>query len=246
MPAPTPLSPNRPYRWLLFDADGTLFDYDRAEMAALEAAFGRIGLRFQPNFLPLYRQINQDCWQALEQGRLKPEVLKVVRFEQFFAALGLNASAERFSAAYLECLAERSDLVEDALEVLDALRGQYEMAILTNGLRAVQRPRLARSAIRDHVREMIISEEIGAAKPAREFFDAAFARIGHPQPEQVLMIGDNWVSDIQGAAQYGVHTCWYNPGRFPRPSGMEITLEIASLRQLVPWLASRAQLQPPQ
>jgi len=31
------------YRWLLFDADGTLFDYDKAEAVALERTFGQMG-----------------------------------------------------------------------------------------------------------------------------------------------------------------------------------------------------------
>ncbi len=113
---------------------------------------------------------------------------------------------------------------------------KYRIAILTNGLKVVQRGRLARSVIRHHVSDLIISEEIGAAKPAREFFDAAFTRLGHPSKREVLMIGDGWSSDIQGAVQYGIDACWYNPGRNPRPSTCEITREIASLRELTDWL----------
>lgn len=224
------------YRWLLFDADGTLFDYDRAEAAALEAAFGRLGLPFEARCLGVYRQVNRACWQELEQGRLKPEVLKVCRFERLFAALGLTGSARQLSGIYLECLAGRSDLVADALEVLQALRGRYRFAILTNGLSSVQRPRLARSPLQELIAELVISEEIGAAKPAREFYETALARIGHPEPAEVLMIGDNWVSDIQGALQSGLAACWYNPGGQPRPDGLAVTREIAALRELVVWL----------
>jgi FMN phosphatase YigB (HAD superfamily) len=83
---------------------------------------------------------------------------------------------------------------------------------------------------------MIISEEIGAAKPARQFFDAALARLGNPSRQEVLMIGDNWTSDIVGAAQYGLDACWYNPGHRPRPAGCEITREITSLGELTDWL----------
>ena len=45
------------YRWLLFDADGTLFDYDRAERAALAAALQQIGVAFEPDHLAAYRRI---------------------------------------------------------------------------------------------------------------------------------------------------------------------------------------------
>ena len=224
------------YRWLLFDADGTLFDYDRAERTALEQALAQIGVSFDPGHLATYRQINQALWQRVEKGELTPGFVKVRRFELLLAAIQVEHSPAAFSANYLECLANCSELVEDAEVVLGALHSKYRIAILTNGLTVVQRGRLARSVIRHHISDIIISEEIGAAKPAKAFFDTAFARLGHPAKSEVLMIGDSWSSDIQGAVQYGIDACWYNPGRKPRPADYQITREIASLRELSGWL----------
>ena len=116
------------------------------------------------------------------------------------------------------------------------MQGKYRMAILTNGLTTVQRGRLARSVIGQYFAEIIISEEIGAAKPAREFFDVVWKRLGNPGRNDALMIGDGWASDMAGAVAYGLDTCWYNPGRKPRPDGRTITHEIASLRELIGWL----------
>jgi 2-haloacid dehalogenase len=186
------------YRWLLFDADGTLFDYDRAERAALEQALTQIGLSFDPAYhLPTYRQINSALWHGVEKGEITPAVVKVCRFELLLKELQVAHSAAALSASYLECLANCSELIEDAEAVLGGLHKRYRIAILTNGLQVVQRGRLARSPIRHHVADIIISEEIGAAKPAREFFDKAFARLGQPSKHEVLMIGDGWGSDIQ-------------------------------------------------
>jgi 2-haloacid dehalogenase len=224
------------YRWLLFDADGTLFDYDRAERAALEQALRNIGLSFDVDHLAAYRCINQSLWQGVERGEITPGRVKVRRFELLLETLQFDASANALSADYLNCLADCSDLVDDAAEVLQALHKNHRIAILTNGLKEVQRRRLTRSVIRDHVSDIIISEEIGAAKPARQFFDAAFARLGLSSKREVLMIGDGWASDIQGAVQYGIDACWYNPGRIPRPAEGEVTREIASLRELRDWL----------
>ena len=224
------------YRWLLFDADGTLFDYDRAERAALEQALAQIGVTFDPGHLATYRRINQALWQGVEKGEITPGVVKVRRFEQLLAAIQVTHSPAALSASCLECLANCSELVEDAEVVLRELHKKYRIAILTNGLTVVQRGRLARSVIRHHVSDIIISEEIGAAKPAKEFFDTAFARLGNPSKHEVLMIGDGWASDIQGAVQYGIDACWYNPARKPRPTNCEITREIASLRELNDWL----------
>jgi HAD superfamily hydrolase (TIGR01549 family) len=115
---------------------------------------------------------------------------------------------------------------------VEVLARNYRLAILTNGLQVVQRARLARSAIRDHISDIIISEEIGCAKPAKAYFDAAFARLGQPSKREVLMIGDNWVSDIQGAVRYGLDTCWFNPRHQPHPDDSGVTFEVASLREL--------------
>jgi 2-haloacid dehalogenase len=230
-PVPTPR-----YRWLLFDADGTLFDYDRAERTALERALAQIGVSWEAGHLAKYRQINQALWQKVEKGELTPGVVKVRRFELLLEAIQVAHSPTAFSASYLEHLANCSELVEDAAAVLAALHQKHRIAILTNGLTVVQRGRLGRSVIRHHVSDIIISEEIGAAKPAKEFFDTAFARLGQPSKREVLMIGDGWASDIEGAVQYGIDACWYNPARKPRPADCQIIREIASLRELQNWL----------
>jgi len=224
----------RHYLWLLFDADGTLFDYNRAEAAALQSAFALLHLDFSDGYLDTYRRINHALWQALEKKQITPEVLQVRRFELLLQALGLAGSPARLSNLYLEQLGLCTELIEGAYEVLQRLQRTSRIAVVTNGLQAVQRSRLARSRIRDFVSELIISEEIGAAKPQVEFFDAAFARLGHPSKREALIIGDSLSSDIQGGINYGLDTCWFNPGATRRPHGPEqITYEIRPLRQLL-------------
>jgi 2-haloacid dehalogenase len=224
---------SRRYQWLLFDADGTLFDYGRAEAVALEGAFRQFGVPFGPDSLAAYQRINQQLWRAWELGQITPAVLAVRRFERLFEEIRVSVSPELFSTAYMEHLATCSELNDGAYEVLQALHGTYRLAILTNGLKAVQRPRLARSVIRDYIAALIISEEVGAAKPDRAIFDAAIAHMGHPPRSAVLMIGDSLTADIQGAIQYGLDTCWYNPARQPRPPALEITYEITRLSELI-------------
>jgi len=104
---------------------------------------------------------------------------------------------------------------------------------VTNGLQAVQRSRLARSRISDFITDIIISEEVGAAKPQAAFFDAAFARLGQPAKSDVLIIGDSLTSDIQGGMDYGIDTCWYNPTNELLPDHLKVTYEIRHLRDLL-------------
>lgn len=221
------------YTWLLFDADGTLFNYELAEATALEQTFRHIGVPFEPNYLREYQQINHEIWQALEQKQITPDVLRTRRFELLFEKIGISLSAEAFSDLYLRHIADCAELIDGAQDVIEALRGKYRFAILTNGLQAVQHRRLARSPIQKYITAVVISEEVGFAKPERGFFDAAFAQMGNPPKEQALMIGDSWSSDILGAANYGIDTCWFNPSRQPRPTSPAITYEITQLCELI-------------
>ncbi len=220
------------YRWLLFDADGTLFDYEKAEALALQRTFDSLGLRFEPACRELYHRINHDLWLALEQGTVTAESLRTKRFELLFATLGLAVDVQSVSRTYLGHLANASELMPGALETITALRPRYHLALITNGLRDVQRPRLAQSALKDSFAAFIISEEVGAAKPSPAIFDIAFREMGHPARNQVLLIGDSLTSDIQGGINYRIDTCWFNPTRAPRPAGMTITYEIAHLNEL--------------
>ena len=221
------------YPWLWFDADGTLFDYNRAEATALKQTFHSLSLPFEEEYLGIYQQINQGLWQALERQEITQAALRYRRFELLMEAIQMTGSPEQMSSAYVEQLGICADLIDGAYEVLQSLYGKSQIAIVTNGLQAVQRSRLAHSRIREFITELIISEEIGAAKPQAAFFDAAFARTGHPQKSDVLIIGDSLTSDIQGGVDYGIDTCWYNPAEETKPDGLKITYEIVDLSELL-------------
>src|SRR6266542_3315340 len=109
------------YPWLFFDADGTLFDYNRAEAAALQKAFALLSLQFKDGYLETYRQINHGLWQALERQEIKQDVLRVRRFELLLEALQLTGSSDHLSNAYVEQLGLCTELIDGAYDVLQAL-----------------------------------------------------------------------------------------------------------------------------
>ena len=225
------------YPWLFFDADGTLFDYNRAEATAFRKAFDSLQFQFEESYLDTYQKINRDLWQALERHEVTPAVLRVRRFELLLEALQLNGSADDLNVAYVEQLGLCTDLMEGAYKVVETLSQSSRIAIVTNGLEAVQRSRLMHSTIYPFITELIISEEIGAAKPHAAFFEAAFARIAaqneRPSKSDVLIIGDSLTSDMQGGADYGIDTCWYNPVGESKQDRLRITYEIRYLQELL-------------
>lgn len=225
------------YTWFLFDADGTLFDYDKSEPVALANTFAQFGCAFDVTYLDAYHTINDQLWRDFERGTIEQERIKVLRFERLFNAIGLAGAPDvmAFSARYLENLGNCTALIDGAESLIAALRGRVHLALITNGLQVVQRSRLERSTIGSAFEVVVISEEVGCSKPRPGIFDVAFARMGHPSKREVLMIGDSLTSDIKGGCNYGIDTCWHNPAGAPRPTDIMITYEIRSLRELLPF-----------
>ena len=223
------------YTWFLFDADGTLFDYDKSEPVALADTFAQFGYAFDAMYLDAYRTINGQLWRDFELGTIEQERIKVLRFERLLAAIGLASAldAAEFSVRYLENLGNCTHLIDGAERLIAALRDSVRLALITNGLQAVQRSRLAQSSIGDAFEVIVISEEVGHSKPHSGIFDVAFARMGHPSKDEVLIIGDSLTSDIKGGSDYGIDTCWYNPAGASRPMDVLITYEIHALDELL-------------
>ena len=107
------------------------------------------------------------------------------------------------------------------------------MLIVTNGIADVQRPRFDNSEIKRYFEDIIISDEIGTAKPATDFFDIAFKAMGEPDKKDVMIIGDSLTSDMAGGIKYGIYTCWYNPNNTQSTTNINITYEISELNELL-------------
>jgi YjjG family noncanonical pyrimidine nucleotidase len=221
------------YPWLLFDLDDTLFDFRAAEAHALEQALAAAGVTCDPAWLPVYRQVNAEAWRALEDGRTTPERLRVERFEILFDRLGLDLDPAAFGAGYLRQLGTQARLVDGALAMLEAVLPGRRLAIITNGLAEVQRPRLAASVIADRIADVVISGEVGVAKPDPAIFDIVLERMGRPSRHEVLMVGDSLSSDVAGGLAAGLDTVWFNPAGLPGRAGLAPTHEIRSFDELV-------------
>ena len=221
------------HSWVLFDADGTLFDYDRAETAALTTTFEEVDHACTPESLEAYRQINGEMWRDFEQGLSTIDSIKTKRFETLFSHIGVDLDPIAFNDHYIANLARQAELIEGAEETVIRLAEKVKLLLITNGLAGVQRPRVAKSPIRGYFQDLVISEEVGSAKPDGKIFDAAFSKMNHPEKRSVLMVGDSLSSDIKGGNNYGIHTCWFNPHRHPRDNEIDPAYEVQHLHQII-------------
>jgi YjjG family noncanonical pyrimidine nucleotidase len=158
----------------------------------------------------------------------------VQRFAQLLDEVGVARDARAFADRYLEHVGEGTHLIDGAETVVEALSERARLALITNGFAQVQRSRFARSPLTRFFEPIVISDEVGVAKPDPAIFDEAFRRMQNPSTSDVLMIGDSLSADIRGGIGYGLDTCWFNPANRPRPTDLPITHEIHCLNELLP------------
>lgn len=202
------------YDVLLCDADNTLFDFNKAEENAFAMACETMGFSSTPELLATYSKINEALWKLLEQGGITQDVLRVRRFEQFLEAIHREGDAQKMCDAFVDALGRQSVPLDGAVEAVKRWSAKVPVVIVTNGIGQVQRGRMAGSEIHLYISGLVISEEVGAAKP------------------NPLMLGDSLTSDMAAAGNAGVDACWFNPKGAANDRGVPIAYEIASLDEV--------------
>ena len=222
------------YQWILFDADETLFHFDA--FAGLQLMFSRHDYQFDSTEYEYYQSINLPLWQQYQQGEISAKQLQANRFIPWAAKL--NTSAAALNSAFMQAMADICTPLPGATELITALKGRVKLGIITNGFTELQQIRLERTGFAEVFSPLVISEQVGVAKPHIDIFNHAFALMGHPPKQHILMVGDNPHADVQGGINAGIDTCWLNRHGIARPDGITPHKEVNSLAQLQHWLLS--------
>jgi len=222
------------YDAFLFDADNTLYDYDKSEWCALEAAFTAFGLHFTENIQEIFREVRAQLWGECEAGRAAKGAFEVQRFARLFAALGVVCDAAAFNAKFVSELGNGAHLIAGALELCRAISQKGKRAyIVTNSTLQAQTARMAHSPIRDFISDYFVSEQVGFQKPDVRYFEYVFARISPVEKNSILMVGDYLPSDIQGGINASIDTCWFNIWRQENKTGIIPTYEVKRLGEIM-------------
>lgn len=222
------------YPHILFDADDTLFHFDA--FAGLQQLFSHYQLPFDQQEFRRYQQLNLPLWQQYQDGLITATELQQRRFEPYAQRLGV--SALQLNADFLQAMTTLCTLLPGARELLDFLHGKARLGIITNGFTAMQQARLEHCGVADLFDVLVISEEVGVAKPDPAIFNHCLAQLGEPDKSQLLMVGDNPHSDVLGAQNAGIASCWFNRHQLPLPAGIAPTYQVQSLLELPALLTS--------
>lgn len=215
------------YRYLLFDADHTVLNFDEDEKRAFRVAFQTVGKDVSDEEIERCWVRSAECWQ--EVGLNDVHSLEVQEtwhalydrhilhlFDWVDTVYGLNETRMRAQLAFEEALSLPSHYIERADELLEqlALKG-YRVCIATNGLSRLQHGRMEK--IKPFLHGLFISEEVGAIKPTAVYFQRVLSALG-AKAEECVMIGDSLTSDMAGAHGADIDCIWLNrDGRTPPP-----------------------------
>ena len=214
------------YKDLFIDFDDTLYDTYGNAVIALRETFEAFRLeRYFPDhqvFYDAYWAANIDLWSRYARGEIDRPYLIVERFRRpLCMSEELRVKSEeststfkdyclQISDKFLDFCSEKPGVVDGAHELMDYFRDKgYRMHMCSNGFHEVQYKKLAACGLREYFDTIILSEDAGANKPSKEFFDYAF-KISGASLETTIMIGDNLQTDIIGAHVAGLDTILFN------------------------------------
>lgn len=218
--------------FLFLDLDDTILDFHEAEKTAISKTFRGFGIEPTEEVLARYSQINKECWHKLELGQWVREQVLVRRFELLFAEYGIVCDGTQVARAYEKNLSIGHYFLPGAEEAVDALSKKYRLFLASNGTASVQQGRMTSANLYRFFEKVFVSQELGANKPAKEFFERAVAKIPGYDRAKAMMVGDSLTSDILGGINAGMKTCWVNPNHAPANPEIPADYEIERLDQL--------------
>ena len=222
------------YKYLLFDLDHTLLDFDAAEDIALSHLLKEEGVEDIQAYKDYYIPMNKALWKDLEQKKITKSELINTRFSRLFAHFGIENDGSYLAERYQFFLSKQGQTFTGVEDLLKKLISQgYELYAATNGITYIQTGRLEQSGIASYFKEIFISEQLHTQKPDAEFYEKIGACIPNFDKNYALMIGDSLSADIQGGQNAGIDTVWYNPHHLENKTQANPTYEVDSYQALL-------------
>jgi putative hydrolase of the HAD superfamily len=198
------------YKHILFDLDGTLWDFHLNSKETLEDLFQSINLASYLNcdfntFHEKYVDINAKYWLLYGEKKISKDQLRYGRFNDTFRIFDYEniELAKELNDSYIQRAPHKTNLISGCIEALDYLNPKYDLHIVTNGFPEVQHIKLNNCGLTNYFKKLFISEDIGYNKPDQRIFQHIFDAL-KTDAKECIMIGDNWEADIEGAKGVGM------------------------------------------
>lgn len=220
------------YDILLFDLDGVILDFKKAEEASFINTFKKYGVEVTEEIFQKYHVLNKKLWHDFELGLITKEEVTIGRFKQFFKMQNYDFDYKKFADEYQSGLADGFFLMPEAKEILADLSKTYRLFAVTNGVSRTAYRRLQGTDTLKYFKEVFVSEDLNAQKPSLEYFSQVLKRIEPYDLNRILLIGDTLSSDILGANNILVDSVWLNIEHLQNNTKAIPTYEIDCLKDI--------------
>lgn len=217
------------YTTLLFDIDNTLLNFKESETIALKQLFETLKVPYTKEVLDYYYDVNHKLWEAHERGEINQQTILDERFGVSLSSFNLPYTGREMDQMFRTLIEENNIFMPGAMELLEAVKDDYRLGIVTNGITDTQYKRLDHANIRDWFGHIFISQELGYAKPMIEFFEIVAKEMQPFNPAETIVLGDNIKADVYGAMNAGLTGCWYNPEGKANSTDIKPDFEINNL-----------------
>ena len=180
---------------VFFDLDHTLWDFDKNSALTFEKIFkqNKVDISLS-EFLEVYVPINLSYWKLYREDKIDKASLRYGRLNDAFTALDLKikmSMIHKLSEDYITYLCSFNHLFDGTKEILEYLKPNYNLHIITNGFKEVQQGKLNQSNINHYFDTVTNSEMVGVKKPNPRIFQHALDK-ARAIPDHSIMIGDNY------------------------------------------------------
>tara|TARA_Y100000385_G_scaffold64820_1_gene64102 strand:- start:116 stop:811 length:696 start_codon:yes stop_codon:yes gene_type:complete len=198
---------------IFFDLDHTLWDFEKNSMLTFDKIFNEQMLSIDlEQFIFYYNPINHDYWKKYRENKISQDELRYNRLADTFDQMKFkttNSQIDYISEAYITYLSSFSHLFEGAIPLLEKLKSNYNLHIITNGFEQVQNLKIKNSGLKTFFDFIFTAEQVGFKKPHPQIFIEALNQT-KADPKKSLMIGDSLEADILGALTQGMHAIHFN------------------------------------
>jgi len=202
--------------------DDTIFDHSltcRRALSRLRAREPRLRGRPLDEVWREYSRLLEAVHADVLTGKVAVDVARAERFRRLAEFCGSEVAAGEARALSQDYRAHYQRLrqaVPGVRRLLERLAGRTIVGVVTNNQVVEQEEKLDFLGLRHLVKFMVVSEGVGVAKPDPAIFRIALRRAG-ARPEETVMIGDSWTSDVAGARSAGIRPVWFNRFHLARP-----------------------------
>ncbi|MDF2154059.1 HAD family hydrolase [Vibrio sp. CAU 1672] len=182
----------------------------------------------------VYKKLNAEYPQLVallpNEHAFRCGLIKTILAEQ---GISVSEEAARQAQNFFDAARMRAfTFLPGVKEMLEALRPDYQLVVITNGPVFSQHPKLAATNMSEWVDHIIVGGEEPEEKPAASIFQKALA-LTNTKPEQALHIGDSLTADIAGANNLGIVSVWVNHDQQDNDSEIQPDFEITHTVELL-------------